>query len=169
MIQHFHALPINPLILRLLRFARLVRLIKLVKKLEAFDSLRVLFGSIGACGPIFVWSVLVLIIFQMVVGLTLSSFLTNFINNTDKPIDARTTVFGYFGTFSRSMLTMWELTLGNYAGICRTLVDEVHELYGFAIVVYKVVVGFAVIRVIIGVFLHETFKTASSDDELMIV
>lgn len=64
---------------------------------------------------------------------------------------------------------MWEVTLGNYAAISRTLVNDVSELYGYVITVYKVVVGFAIIRVISGVFLHETFKTAAMDDELMIV
>jgi len=132
-------------------------------------GLRVLFGSIGACGPVFIWSILVLCIFQMVVGLTLLSFLSNYINNEDNPIETRTLVFAYFGTFSRSIITMWELTLGNYAAICRILVDNVSELYGFVITAYKITVGFAVIKVISGVFLHETFKTASSDDDLMIV
>merc|ERR1712007_51981 len=145
------------------------RLVKLVKRMEAFDSLRVLFGSLCACGPVFLWSVLVLFLLQVVVGLSLGGFLSDFIADSDNPIDARISVFTYFGTFSRCILTMWELTLGNYAGICRTLVNDVHELYGYAIVLYKVVVGFAVIKVISGVFLHETFKTAASDDELMIV
>merc|ERR1712137_576271 len=67
------------------------------------------------------------------------------------------------------MLTMWELTLGNYAAIGRVLVDDVSEIYGFVVIMYKVFVGFAIIRVISGVFLHETFKIAASDDELMIV
>merc|ERR1711920_449139 len=31
------------------------------------------------------------------------------------------------------------------------------------------VVGFAVVNVISGVFMHETFKVASSDDDLMVV
>jgi len=144
-------------------------LLKVLRKLEVFDSLRVLFGSIAACGPIFIWSVLVLFLFQIVVGLGLNSFLMDFVRNSDNPIEARLSVFSYFGTFSRSILTMWELTLGNYAGICRVLVDDVSELYGFVVVSYKVVVGFAIIRVISGVFLHETFKTAASDDELMVV
>merc|ERR1712137_1439787 len=37
------------------------------------------------------------------------------------------------------------------------------------VLVYKMAIGFAVLSVIRGVFLHETFKAASSDDELMVV
>merc|ERR1712107_76232 len=58
---------------------------------------------------------------------------------------------------------------GNYAGICRTLMNDVSEVYGYIVTLYKVVVGFAIIRVISGVFLIETFRSAASDDELMVV
>jgi len=48
-------------------------------------------------------------------------------------------------------------------------VDDVDEWYGFFIILYKLIVGFAIVRVISGVFLHETFKTAASDDDLMVL
>jgi len=77
--------------------------------------------------------------------------------------------FLLFGTFSRTMITMTELTFGNFIPVLRSLADEVNEWYGHGVLIYKITVGFAVIRVIAGVFLYETFKTASSDDELMVV
>jgi len=43
------------------------------------------------------------------------------------------------------------------------------EWYSLVFVMYQCVVGFAVVKVITGVFLHETFKVAASDDELMII
>merc|ERR1712137_417465 len=78
-------------------------------------------------------------------------------------------VFGYFGTYTRTFLSMWELTIGNYASICNLLINDVSEWYGHGILLYKVTVGFAVVKVITGVFLHETFKTANTDDELMVL
>jgi len=67
------------------------------------------------------------------------------------------------------MITMFELTLGNWIPVCRFLMENIDHWYGCVIILYKMVVGFAVIRVISGVFLHETFKSAASDDELMIM
>merc|ERR1719223_1701739 len=63
---------------------------------------------------------------------------------------------------------MFEITLGNWVPPCRMLMRNVNEGYALFFVLYKVSVGFAVIKVITGVFLHETFKCASLDDELMI-
>merc|ERR1712007_354357 len=85
------------------------------------------------------------------------------------PVEQQRQMFRYFGTFSRTMITMTELTLGNFVPVMRFLSENVNELYGYMIVVYKMIVGFAIVRVIGGVFLHETFKTVASDDELMVV
>merc|ERR1712137_980683 len=59
------------------------------------------------------------------------------------------------------------LTLANWIPVCRLLVDNVNMAAGYGVLVFKIVVGFAVVRVVVGVFLLETFKTASTDDELM--
>merc|ERR1719240_2553805 len=64
---------------------------------------------------------------------------------------------------------MTEVTLGNFVPVCRFINENVDEWHGHLLVVYKVVVGFALLRVVSGVFLLETFKAASSDDELMVV
>lgn len=67
------------------------------------------------------------------------------------------------------MISVFELALANWAPICHFLVNNVNEWWGVLVVLYKLAIGFAVVNVISGVFLHETFKVASSDDELMIV
>merc|ERR1712007_171726 len=53
--------------------------------------------------------------------------------------------------------------------ITRRLIEKVSELYGPLILLYRFTVGFAVVRVITRVFLHETFKVAAMDDDLMIL
>jgi len=47
--------------------------------------------------------------------------------------------------------------------------EDVSEWLCLFALVYKLVVGFAVIRIISGVFLHETFKSAATDDVLMVM
>merc|ERR1712137_1199086 len=85
------------------------------------------------------------------------------------PEELRTQMFSYWGTFSLSMITMTELTLGNFVPVTRFLCENVGELYGYAILAYKLIVGFAIVRIISGVFIQETFETVASDNELMIV
>merc|ERR1712137_165287 len=89
--------------------------------------------------------------------------------DANNDVDLRRAVFQNFGTFSRTMITMMELTMGNFMPVCELLIEHVDEMYGHLVLVYKMAIGFAVISVIRGVFLHETFKAASSDDELMVM
>mmetsp|Transcript_72492 Transcript_72492/g.162866 ORF Transcript_72492/g.162866 Transcript_72492/m.162866 type:complete len:197 (-) Transcript_72492:75-665(-) len=63
---------------------------------------------------------------------------------------------------------MFEITLGNWVPVLRFLHDRVTQWFGLILLLYRCVVGFAVMKVITGVFLHETFKVAAGDDELMI-
>jgi len=67
------------------------------------------------------------------------------------------------------MITMTELTMGNFVPVCRFLAEKVDEVYGHAILIYKIIVGFGMLKVVSGVFLHDTFKAAATDDELMVV
>jgi len=152
-----------------LRLARLARLVKLVKNLEAFDSLRVMIKSLYTCIPVLFWSSLVLFFVEVIVGLSLNNMLSPEIENPERSLSDRTELFKYFGTFSRSMTTMMELTLGNFVPVCRLLMENVSQGYGYSILIYKLIVGFGMLRVMSGVFLHETFKAAASDDELMVV
>merc|ERR1719330_701779 len=64
---------------------------------------------------------------------------------------------------------MFELTLGNWIPVSRLIIENVSEWYIIPMLVYKLVMGFAVVKVITGVFLHETFKVAATDDDLMVV
>merc|ERR1719171_1141632 len=97
-----------------------------------------------------------------------AQLLTPFILNEEEPMEIRQQVFLYFGTFTRATLTMFEVTLANWVPACRLLSNNVNEAYAMLFILYKCVVGFAIIKVITGVFLHETFKVAQGDDELMI-
>jgi len=148
---------------------RIARLARVAGGLEMFDSLRIILRSISASAPILLWATLVLFSIGAMVGLAINSWVINYVESPDNPEEVRKQMFLYFGTFSRSIITIMELTLGNFVPVMRFLSENVSEIYGYMILVYKLVVGFAIIRVIGGVFLHETFKTASSDNDLMIV
>jgi len=159
----------NPMILRLLRLLRLVRLARMVKTIQAFDSLQVLIGSIIASASVLLWASIILVLLTSMVALFLNSMLEDYILDESEPLLQRQQVFAYFGTFTRALLTMFELTLSNWIPCCRLLMDHVDEWYAMLILTYKLTMGFAVVKVITGVFLHETFKVASTDDELMVV
>jgi hypothetical protein len=162
-------LALDPMMLRLARLMKLLRVARMAKTIQAFDSLSVLIGSITASASVLLWSSVLLLMIQTMVALFLNSMLVDYMSNDANPREGRELLYGYFGTFTRSMMTMFELTLANWVPVSRALQDYVNEWYGLFMLSYKLAVGFAVVKVITGVFLHETFKVAASDDELMIV
>eukprot|EP00812_Abedinium_dasypus_P000668 NODE_1078_length_1248_cov_303.816429.p1 GENE.NODE_1078_length_1248_cov_303.816429~~NODE_1078_length_1248_cov_303.816429.p1 ORF type:complete len:384 (+),score=127.72 NODE_1078_length_1248_cov_303.816429:160-1152(+) len=162
----------NPMLLRLLRLLKLVRLARMVKTVQSLDSLQVLIGSISACTSVLIWSSAVLGFTMTAMSIFLNAMLTPYIEgqaNGGPSLEVRRKLFEYFGSYSRSMCTMFEITIGNHVPVTRYLVENVAEGYGVFFAVYRFVVGFAVVKVITGVFLHETFRVAASDDDLMIV
>lgn len=160
---------VNPMLLRFCRLARLLRLVKALKWIEMFDALQVLLASIKGSCSILLWSTLLLFSIMTVYAMVFTHFLTEYMQNRENPMDVRKDIYKYFGSFSRGMITMLELTLGNWVPVCRLLMDNVSEAYAALVVFYKIAIGFGVVKVITGCFLHETFKVASTDDEIMIM
>jgi len=120
-------MPIDPMLLRLARLARLLRLLRLIKQLRLFDSLYLLTTAMRGSFAVLLWSVVVLGLVQMLLSLFLQSLLEIYMVDEQKPKAERLQVFKFYGTFARSMLTMFEITLGNWMPPCRALVENVSE------------------------------------------
>jgi voltage-gated sodium channel len=163
---HVHTF-LNPMMLRLFRLVKLLRVAKLFRTFQAFDSLSLLIHSLKASASILFWSIVVIFVMQIVAALFFSQMLQDHITNG--PARGREEVYELFGTFSRSFVTMLELTIGQWGPICRTLVENVSEWYAIFVVMYVLLVSFATIKVISAVFILETQKLASTDEEILIM
>jgi len=76
-------------------------------------------------------------------------------------------MFEYFGTCSRCMLSMFEITLGDWPPIARLLTEEVSQWFTLICLLHKLTIGFSVTGVINGIILQETFKVVQTDDVIM--
>jgi len=85
----------------------------------------------------------------------------------EQALKDRQEVFKFFGTFSRSMLTMFELTLGNWVPVARMLQENVSGFFVIFSIAHKVSFGFACVGVINGVFMQQTLKVAQLDDAML--
>lgn len=159
---------VNPMFLRMMRVAKLARIVRMVKTIQAFDALQVLVGSIMASFSALIWSSMFLLIILVMEATLLCNIMQDAALHVSNE-DTRAELFRYFGTFSRSMITMFEVTLGNWVPCTRTLMEGISEWYGAFLVAHVLFVGFAVVMVIRGVFLQQTFAVAASDEELMVV
>jgi len=158
----------NPNILRILRLMRLLRLLKLLGMISVFDSLYLMTTAIKGSIYILVWAVLVLCVVEMSIACLLQASVENWLRDGKLEQKAAYEVYMHFGSFARSMLTMFELTLGNWIPPTRALVENISEWYLLFFLMHKFIIGFSVVSVITGVFIQETFKVATSDDQIML-
>mmetsp|Transcript_108981 Transcript_108981/g.216450 ORF Transcript_108981/g.216450 Transcript_108981/m.216450 type:complete len:580 (+) Transcript_108981:119-1858(+) len=159
----------NPIILRLLRLMRLLRLLRLLGMISVFDSLYLMTTAIKGSLLVLVWAVLVLTVVEMSLACLLQSAVEDFLRDPENQGTPHgIEVFKYYGTFARSMLTMFELTLGNWMPPTRALVEHVSEFYMIFFLLHKFIIGFSVVSVITGVFIQETFEVATHDDQIML-
>ncbi|CAJ1452517.1 unnamed protein product [Effrenium voratum] len=61
---------------------------------------------------------------------------------------------------------MFEIMFANWSPPCRVLVENVSEWFSIFFLTYRCVLGFAVLNVVNAVFVQQTMKTASSDEDL---
>jgi len=160
------SLPFDLLLLRLLRLARLMRLLRLVRTIQMLDSLYLMTTAMRGSVYILFWAVILLAAVQTVIALFLQAMLADYILDESKPEERRMEVYMFYGTFARTMLTMFEITLGNWMPPCRALVENVSEWYMLFSLTHKLVIGFSVVTVMTAVFIQETFKVASQDDRI---
>jgi hypothetical protein len=160
-------LPLNPLLIRLVRLVRILRLVKLMRKMQAMDALVVILTSIKCSISILVWSIAVLAIGEMALGLIAQQLLMPYMENEAEPYEKRQRVFLHFGTFTRCWFTMLELTFGGWARIGRMLTEDVNGWWSLPILAHQFVIGFAVLTVVRGVFMQQTFKVAETDNFIM--
>lgn len=134
-----------------------------------FDVLHLIIGALKASWGVFLWSVAFLLVIMILGALALNYSLEDFMKDETNTPQARMAVFSRFGNFPRALVTMFELTLGNFFPPIEILRDEVSEWYAIWFILYICLVNFAMCQVIRSVFISETLKSVSSDDDLMIM
>ena len=162
-------LPVESPVLRLARLVRLIRLVKLVRAVQGFDSLIIMTTALKDSVNALFWVAMIMLVVEMMFALLLNQVLVALIFSTGHEYtDAEEKqLFQYFGTFLRAMLTMFQLTLGTWVPVARILQETVSPYFNIFTILHKVVVGFACIGVINGVFMQETLKVAQNDDIIM--
>jgi len=162
-------LPVNAQVVRLARLSRLLRLVRLARRLEGMDSLYLMTTAIRMSFGVLGWAIFLLTVIQMGFALLVNQLLHDMYFQDDSySIEERRDVYEYFGTFSRALMSMFELTFANWPIVCRILSENVTEWFMLFCVAHKLTIGFAVLGVINGVFVQETFKVAACDDVLMV-
>jgi len=160
---------INPTLIRTARLVRLVRVLRPLKKIRKLDSLVLILTSLRSSFSILAWTMCLLFIVLVFDALMLNQLLVEFYFQDERyPLAERQEVYRHFGSFTTSLFSMFELTLANWPPMSRLLYESVSQWFIFVAIVHKVTLGFALVGVINGVFMQETFRVAQQDDILML-
>ncbi|CAE7240934.1 Catsper1 [Symbiodinium sp. CCMP2592] len=162
----FYTLPVNPILFRLLRMGKLTRAIRVVSMTSVLASLQLLIKCLAASRDMLFWSFCLLTFVQCVAGMVVSTLCWEYLRDENFDAQLREDVFRYYGTFSRTFLSMFEILFANWSPPCRVLVEHVSEWFSIFFLLYRCVLGFAVLNVVNAVFVQQTMKTASSDEDL---
>ncbi|CAK0893131.1 unnamed protein product [Prorocentrum cordatum] len=138
-------IPLDTSVLRMGRMVRLFRLLKLAKRIHGFDSMYLMTTAIRGSLSSLAWSCCLLSLFQVVVALCVNSVLATWYFNKDYPVEEQRIVFEYWGSFSRALLTTFEMTLADFPEPCRMLSEFVNEWFAVFFVAHKLTIGFATV------------------------
>ncbi|CAE7561757.1 Scn11a [Symbiodinium natans] len=160
------SLAIDAVYLRLIRLGKLARAFRMVTMSRSMDSLQLLLKCCASSVDMLFWSFCLLTFIQCIAGMILSALVREYLNDDTKPLVIRQQVWDYYGTFTRTFLTMFEILFANWGPPCRVLVDFVDEAFSLFFLVYRCMIGFAVLNVVNAVFVQQTMLMAANDEDL---
>lgn len=154
-------------LIRLLRVLKIVRILRILRVFKFFKKLRLLVVAVTNSMGSLVWSMLLLGLIQLIASIFMTQSLQSFLTNEDADPALREQVYTFFGTFTRSCISMFEITfaVGTWGRCGRVVIYSVNRLYAVFFLGYLAVVSFAMIRVIAAIFLKDTLNSAGRDGE----
>lgn len=157
----------NLTFVRLVRIIRLTKVLRVVRTLRLFHPLRLLLVVIRSSLGTLSWSVVFLSMAQFISGIFMTLALHTWIMDIDNELADRKELFQYFGTVSRSLVTMLEVTLapGSWAKLGRFLIFKVSPLYFIVVALYGWLVIFTVLGLIRALFLKHALAAAAVNPE----
>ncbi|CAK0860162.1 unnamed protein product [Prorocentrum cordatum] len=162
---------INPQIFRNIRLIRVFRIARLLRFMrgDMSDSSFIMVTALQSCVITAVWAVLLFFVIHCALALVINEALVElyFFSETTDDV-AKEDLFVYFGSFSRSFLTMFELTFANWVAPTRVLMENVGEAFVYYAILHKCIVGIAVAGVVGAVFIHETLQVVQQDDAILV-
>eukprot|EP00439_Symbiodinium_sp_Y106_P037697 s805_g4.t1 len=144
--------------LRMLRLAKVARALRLMRMRRALESLSLLLRCVQSSLQVLFWSLGLLGVIQCIAGMVIGQLLMPYMRNESIDVVRRSEVYKYFGTFNRTLLTMFEVLFANWAIPARICIENVSEGFIYIFIFYRCLVGFAVLNVVSAVFVQQTMK-----------
>jgi hypothetical protein len=149
---------------------KVLRLVKIVQVFHGLDTLYLMSTAMSGCGWALLWGVCALVFIMTFLSIVCTSLFRSYLYDVEGNLseEDKMTLFSYFGTFTLSFLSLFELSIANWIPICRFLMNTLHESFMLVALAVKLIVGVAAIGVINSIFMQETFKVAHTDNDMMV-
>ena len=96
--------------------ARIARAGRLIKETVQFTNLQLLVKCLIASKGMLTWSFILLAVFQFMAAIFLGLLVEHYLlHDGAAPVQAKEEVFRYYGTFTRTYLTTFEIMFANWA------------------------------------------------------
>jgi len=150
-------------------FIRIVRAARMLRTLGHFKELQVLLKTIVSSIMAIFWSMLLMMIIQLMGACILCQTLNGFIIDESQDLEVRIWVNRMYGDGMKSMYTMFEATFsGCWPNYARPLIEHVSGYYAIFFMTYAALVIFALTRIVSALFLKETFNQSTAEAESMV-
>jgi len=120
---------VNPVLFRILRIGKLARALRVVTMSNTLASLELLTKCLQSSVDMLFWSFCLLTGIQCVAGMVVSALSRDFIEDETQNESIREEVFRYYGTFTRTFLSMFEILFANWGPPCRVVVENISEWF----------------------------------------
>ncbi|CAE8650663.1 unnamed protein product [Polarella glacialis] len=130
------------------------------------DSMLLLFECFKSSMGILFGSLCLIAMLQCIEAMIIGNLMEIFLEDPNQPLEARQLVYKYYGTFTTTMLTMWEVLLGDWIVPTRVAVDHVSEWFSLWFIIHRLLLGFALLNVVSAMFVHQTMQVAEQDIDL---
>lgn len=99
----------------------------------------------------------------------MTQVLADYITDESLDLDLRNFIYTYYGTSSRTTLTMFQILMapGTWGALGRPIIEEVSPAFAWFFVLYVGGVSFAIIRIITALFLRQVLQVATGDEQMM--
>lgn len=155
--------------MRLVRFVRLARAFRVLRVMTSFSKLRILLRTTASSFASLFWAMVLMFLVIYGTAMSLCQSLQKTLNEDNLPEDLRQWIYAAYGSGSRALWTLFVITFsGGSPNYVQRLVEEVHPLYALFFAAYVWVVIFTVTRIITALFLKDTLRAASEDQEMVL-
>lgn len=154
---------------RLLRLVRLFRVLKFMRALRfglEFQGLRIMLRTLRRSMVSLFWSIVLIFGIIIACAALLAQLTAGYVQDDSKDETSREAVYHFFGSPSRASYTMFESTFTTiWVNRARLLMEDVHGAFAIFWIPFVLLTNFAVVRVAAALFVKETLRVASEDEE----